>query len=117
MKEINELIKELREDHDLKQSDVAKVLGIVQQTYSNYETGQYDLPVRHLATLASYYQVSSDYLLGNSSFSGTPENLTGNFTDSVSVGEFLSDAMSLDDDKRLELQKYLEYLLDRQNET
>ena len=46
MKQINELIKELREDHDLKQSDVAKVLGIVQQTYSNYETGQYDLPVR-----------------------------------------------------------------------
>lgn len=114
MKQVNELIRELREDRDLKQADVAKVLGIVQQTYSNYETGLYDLPIRHLITLSEYYHVSSDYLLGNTSYNGAPESLNNPFTGTMSIGEFLSDAMALEKSSRHALQKYLSYLLELQ---
>ncbi len=57
-------IKELREDNDLKQKDVAKILGIDQQYYSQYERGVNELPIRHLIKLCTYYGVSADYILG-----------------------------------------------------
>ncbi len=59
-----ELLRELRESHELKQSDVATVLGTTQQVYSRYETGVNELPLRHLVTLCGFYNVSADYLLG-----------------------------------------------------
>ena len=57
-------IKDMREDHDLEQKDVARLLGISRQYYSRYELGQVELPIRHYITLASYYNVSIDYLCG-----------------------------------------------------
>ena len=63
MKSVIDLFRELREDHDYSQSDVAAVLGISQQHYSKYETGEYELPLRHFITLAEYYGVSADYLI------------------------------------------------------
>lgn len=56
-------LKDLREDHDLAQKQVAALLGIDQRVYSNYELGKRALPLRHLLTLADYYCVSTDYLL------------------------------------------------------
>lgn len=64
MKTYMELLRELREDRDLTQAQVAKVLGTTQQVYSRYEKGINELPVRHLLTLCRFYQVSADYLLG-----------------------------------------------------
>lgn len=63
-KEYWEIIRELREDKDLKQSDIAQVLGTTQQVYSRYENGVNELPIRHLRTLCQYYDVSADYILG-----------------------------------------------------
>ena len=57
-------LKDLREDHDLKQEDIAKMLNISRQYYSRYELGQIDLPIRHYIKLARYYDVSIDYLCG-----------------------------------------------------
>ncbi len=57
-------IGELREDNDLKQSAVAQLLHTTQQQYSKYENGIREIPVHHLITLAKYYHVSVDYLLG-----------------------------------------------------
>lgn len=59
-----DIIREIREDHNLTQEDVAKVLGIKQQAYSRYETGENEIPIRYLLVLCDYYQVSADYLLG-----------------------------------------------------
>ena len=59
-------LRDLREDHDLTQSQVAALLGIDQRVYSTYETGKRDLPLRYLVLLADYYHVSADYLLGRS---------------------------------------------------
>lgn len=57
-------LRDLREDADKSQSEIAKILGIDQRTYSNYETGKREIPVRHLMTLADYYKVSIDYIVG-----------------------------------------------------
>ena len=56
-------IKDLREDHDLLQKDVANILGISQQYYSEYENGKRTITISHLITLAKYYNVSIDYLV------------------------------------------------------
>lgn len=57
-------IRNLREDRDLKQRDVAKYLNCSQQVYSNYELGQRDIPTDILIRLSAFYDVSIDYLLG-----------------------------------------------------
>lgn len=56
-------IRDLREDRDLKQSDLAKLLNCTQACYSNYENGKRDIPSEALRTLAEFYNVSIDYLL------------------------------------------------------
>lgn len=57
-------LKDLREDTDLKQKEIAELLGIQQTVYSRYERGFQTIPLEHLLTLADYYRVSTDYLLG-----------------------------------------------------
>ena len=56
-------LKELREDLDIKQSTIAEYLHIKQNTYSQYENGQRQLPIDVLIMLAGYYNVSTDYIL------------------------------------------------------
>ena len=57
-------IKNLREDHDLYQKDIANLLGISQQYYSQYELGKYTIPLELLIKLAKEYHVSLDYIVG-----------------------------------------------------
>lgn len=57
-------IRALREDHDMNQTQLAKILGMSQTGYSKYETGENDIPTQILIKLADYYGTSVDYLLG-----------------------------------------------------
>ena len=57
-------LKDLREDNDLLQKDIAKILGISQQYYSEYEKGNRTIPISHLITLAKFYNISIDYIVG-----------------------------------------------------
>lgn len=57
-------IKDLREDSDLTQAQIAKALMCDQSLYSKYERGERDIPLRLLIILADYYNVSLDYLVG-----------------------------------------------------
>ena len=57
-------IKDLREDHDKTQQEIADVLGTSQTMYARYERGANELPIRHLLSLCRYYGVSADYILG-----------------------------------------------------
>ena len=57
-------IRDLREDHDLNQTQIAKILGMSQTGYSKYETGENDLPTAVLIKLARFYGTSRDYMLG-----------------------------------------------------
>lgn len=57
-------IKDLREDNDKLQKEIADILGISQQYYSEYENGNRTIPITHLITLAKYYNTSIDYIVG-----------------------------------------------------
>lgn len=57
-------IRDLREDHDKTQKNIADMLGTSQTMYARYERGASELPVRHLIRLARYYNVSMEYIVG-----------------------------------------------------
>ena len=57
-------LKDLREDNDMVQKEVAAILGIDQRVYSNYEIGKREIPTRHVITLAKLYNTTADYILG-----------------------------------------------------
>lgn len=69
MKKYYEILKELREDKDLKQENIAKILETSRSYYGQYERGKRPLPIEHLKTLCVYFNVSADYILG------LPENM------------------------------------------
>lgn len=58
------IIRDLREDADMTQTQVAEVLGTSQTMYARYERGANEMPIRHLLTLCDLYKVSADYILG-----------------------------------------------------
>lgn len=58
------IIRNLREDADMTQTQIAQILGTSQTMYARYERGASEMPIRHLITLCRYYQVSADYILG-----------------------------------------------------
>lgn len=58
------IMRDLREDHDLTQKQIAEVIGTSQTMYARYERGANELPIHHLIALCRYYRVSSDYFLG-----------------------------------------------------
>ena len=64
MKKIKTRLRDMREDFDKSQTEIARLLHTTQQQYSKYEGGIQEIPVHHLLTLADYYHVSTDYLLG-----------------------------------------------------
>ena len=57
-------IRELREDNDKTQAEIAEILGTSQTMYARYERGANEMPIRHLIRLSNLYNVSSDYILG-----------------------------------------------------
>ena len=57
-------LRDLREDKDLVQKEVAAFLKIDQRVYSNYETGKREIPTRYVVALAKFYNTSTDYILG-----------------------------------------------------
>lgn len=57
-------LKDLRDDRDLKQKEIAAILKIDQRVYSNYETGKREIPTRFVIILAKFYNTSTDYILG-----------------------------------------------------
>ena len=64
LKQYYEIFRELREDSDLTQKEIADILGTTQQVYSRYEKGINEMPIHHLVTLCRFYRVSADYVLG-----------------------------------------------------
>lgn len=65
-------IRDIREDSDLNQTQIAELLKTTQQQYGRYENGHRKLPIDHLITLCNFYNLSADYLLG---LTDTPRKL------------------------------------------
>lgn len=110
MKELRVIIRDLREDNDLKQKVVANYLGVSQQTYSNYENGRREIPTWAVIALAKYYKVSTDYLLGaDTSYLGNT-NLKNPYLDNITMHDVMYDIQKLKRDERKDLLKYIQYL-------
>lgn len=62
--EYPERIRALRQDNDLSQQTIAKMLGVAQTTYSQYEFEKRPMPIEYLVALCKFYNVSADYILG-----------------------------------------------------
>lgn len=58
------IIRDLREEHDKTQAEIAEILGTSQTMYARYERGANELPIHHLIKLCEFYKVSADYILG-----------------------------------------------------
>lgn len=58
------IMRDLREDKELKQSDIAKILNVTQSTYSKYEKGIREISIDQLATICKFYNITADYFLG-----------------------------------------------------
>lgn len=108
MKSVMDLLRELREDHDYSQKDIAAVLGISQQHYSKYETEEYELPLRHFITLAEYYDVSADYLIGRCSYDEKNSLEMTYITRDCTCEKLLNDTLSLSEHGRKAIVEYVE---------
>ena len=64
MHEYAQRLRDLRIDHDKSQAQIAAVLGTTKNQVGKYERGEQEMPIKHLITLCSYYNVSADYVLG-----------------------------------------------------
>ncbi len=110
MKELRELIRDLREDHDYKQKQIAEYLNVSQQTYSNYENGRREIPVWVVSALAKLYKVSTDYLLG--AHTGYLGNTDPNspYLQNITMHDVMYDIQGLKQENRRDLIKYIRYL-------
>lgn len=103
-------LKNLRENKDLKQSQIAEALHISQQNYSRYENGQVELPLCTLIQLADYFNVSVDYLLGRSINQRDFDTIKDQKFLDRTVFEVLNDLNDLTTDQKKSLFDYLGYL-------
>lgn len=111
MKAINQIIRDLREDKDLRQSDIAAVLGTTQQHYSRCEKGESQLSTRSVIALANFYHVSTDYLLGRTECKQGVDVLNQQIADGYTTGRLLTEALSLSIVGRCAVVEYLKLQL------
>lgn len=117
MKELRTIIKDLREDMDIKQKTVAEYLGVSQQSYSNYENGHREIPIWAVKKLAKYYQVSLDYLLGTEQGYAGSTNLSGKYLGDITMHDVVYDIQKLSPQNRRDLLKYIKFLKQSDQET
>jgi transcriptional regulator with XRE-family HTH domain len=115
MKKYFDIIRGLREDSDLKQPAIAKLIGVSQQQYSKYEMGTVEPSLSTLKLLADYYGVSTDYLLGRTSRKesvvGTGEMITSQY----SAGEVISEVAMLTPENRSMVVEFILFLKMRES--
>ena len=98
-------LRDLREDSDLTQQQVAEILGTSQTMYARYERGANELPIRHLTKLCSLYRVSADYILGIDN------------TNDGQAAAFPAHGKGLTQENRKILRKFERFLLNEQKHT
>lgn len=108
MKPINVLLRSLRQEHEKKQSEIARLLGTTQQQYSKYETGESDIPARVIALLAHHYGVSSDFVMGLTECREGIDALNCTIVDDRTTGHLLTDILSLETAGRRAVLEYID---------
>ena len=107
MKITQDLLREMREDRDIKQIVIAEMLGMSQQQYSRYEKGESEIPLRALSVLADHYGVSADYLLGRKEWTHGVPGLDKKVTADQTAGDVLNSLMSLSAAGRAAVVEYI----------
>lgn len=110
MKDLCTIIRDLREDNNLRQKTVASYLNVSQQTYSNYENGYREIPLWAILKLSEYYKVSTDYLLGIDTASPNYANLSGKYLDDITLHDVVYDIQQLNTKNRQNLLQYIRFL-------
>lgn len=108
-KSISDIIRGLREDKDLKQSEIAKIINSTQQQYSRYELGISDIPAQTIIKLAEYYNVSTDYLLGKVLNSSSYIEITNQPKDSITLS-IIANITELTQEEKNALLEYISFL-------
>lgn len=110
MGKISKIIRGLREDHDLSQKEIAKIIGTTQQHYSKYENNECEIPLRVIVLLADYYKVSLDYLTGRTKCKSGIDKINKNFINDCTNGELIDKITKLKRVNKLKLQEYILFL-------
>lgn len=110
MKELRIILRDLREDRDIKQKTIASYLNVSQQTYSNYENGYREIPLWVILKLSEYYKVSTDYLLGIDAEHPGSTNLSGKYLDDITLHDVVYDIQQLNTKNRHDLLRYIRFL-------
>ena len=98
----------MREDRDMSQREVADVLGVSQQQYSQYETGAIELPLRHFAKLADLFDVSADFLLGRTTRAKEKSFKNVYVTRDCSCTRLIDEVLALSENGRKATVEYVE---------
>ena len=112
---LGERLRLLREKNGKTQEDISKVIGTTQQIYSRYETNKTELPVRHLLNLSSYYNVSTDYLLGRIDYPKIAPEFSSSMIQNVTIGDFVCRIDSFNSKSKRLLVDYVNYLTYMEN--
>lgn len=107
---VGERLRLLREKNGKTQEDISRVIGTTQQIYSRYETSKTELPVRHLLNLSSYYNVSTDFLLGRIDYPKIPPEFSNYLIQNVTIGDFVCRIDSFSGRSKRQLVDYVNYL-------
>lgn len=102
-------LKYLREEKNMLQEDLAKVLDVSQKTISNYETGERDMSTETLTKLSEYFNVSIDYLLGKSDIRN-PEEVNID-TDKIKIGLSSKDYENITDEQKKQIEDFAKFVL------
>lgn len=89
MAQFGEILTELRQDHGLTQKELAKIFFVTPGTISNYEKGRHLPDAERLLQIADYFSVTTDYLLGRSSFNLPTDVLSAPLVDELTAGEMI----------------------------
>jgi len=114
MKKYTEIIRGLREDKDLNQTDIAEIINKNQQQYSRYEKGTRELPLSALMKLADFYGLSTDYLLGRTNRKEGAVSIGEQITNEFSAGEIISDIAMLSPERRAAAVEFILFLKSRE---
>lgn len=110
MKDIIKILRELREDRDLTQKQVAEAIGKTQPYYYRYESGKYSLPFKTAIELAEFYDITTDYLAGRTSSPLSIDVLNKPLINGRTGGEILADFEKLNEKDKEDVLKYIEIL-------
>jgi transcriptional regulator with XRE-family HTH domain len=111
--EFGHRLKELREDHDLGQKEIASLLNVSVSAASSYERGRNHPDFKGLCALADYFGVSTDYLLGRTKCPYNIDILNKQLTKDYSVSDLINTSIELSPSEISELQRYIDYLKKR----